>query len=185
MQEKVYIYRRDIFNGKIKLITIFDSVDQLVHATRDFSNFGYALNERRNYTLQHWDKERESWGSWDTPCFFNYVAYLNDDKLITPDTLVGLRRKRDEEWELEWRKRRNWNPWSKRRFRSRYHRGVRTMNEKRQVEACELDEFSPKVRCRRNAANLPNSWDDYMRSDLRNNNWKKHRKTQWKDKKRQ
>lgn len=37
------------------------------------------------------------------------------------------------------------------------------------------------VRCKRNAANLPNVWDDYQRSDIRNRKcWKRNKiKKQW------
>jgi hypothetical protein len=37
-----------------------------------------------------------------------------------------------------------------------------------------------KIRCKRNLRNLPNPWDDYPRSDIRDRkNWKSQRKTQW------
>lgn len=45
----------------------------------------------------------------------------------------------------------------------RYYRQLRTTNERRQYEACLVDENSPKIRGRRSKNSLPNTWDDYYR----------------------
>lgn len=45
----------------------------------------------------------------------------------------------------------------------RYYRQLRTTNERRQYDACLVDENSPKIRGRRSKNSLPNSWDDYYR----------------------
>lgn len=44
----------------------------------------------------------------------------------------------------------------------------------------EMKEHGVKVRAKRNKSNLPNTWDDYWRHNMRS--WKKHRKHQWKQK---
>jgi hypothetical protein len=41
-------------------------------------------------------------------------------------------------------------------------------------------EGEPPIRARRNATNLPSSWDDVSRKDRQSNSWKRYRKTQWK-----
>jgi len=63
----------------------------------------------------------------------------------------------------------------------RWFRALRTTNERRQaVENWDAyDDYGivVKPRGKRNVNSLPNSWDDYCRSQ--NHSWKKHRKTQW------
>lgn len=61
--------------------------------------------------------------------------------------------------------------------KGRYYRRMQTMGERRKAIPIE-DEPGPRPS--RRANRLPNYWDDYPRSDLRNNNWKRFRKTQWK-----
>lgn len=58
-----------------------------------------------------------------------------------------------------------------------YYRRMQTMGERR--KAIPIDD-EPGPRPSRRANRLPNNWDDYPRSALRNNNWKRFRKTQWK-----
>lgn len=64
---------------------------------------------------------------------------------------------------------------------SRFYRRIRTTHERRWAHAWDDEEFAPKVRSRRNARNLPNSWDDIPRFDWRHRSWKRYRKHQWKD----
>lgn len=35
-------------------------------------------------------------------------------------------------------------------------------------------------RAKRKPKNLPNAWDDILRSDMNHRTWKRHRRTQWK-----
>lgn len=58
-----------------------------------------------------------------------------------------------------------------------YYRRMKTMGERR--KAIPIDD-EPGPRPSRSANRLPNSWDDHRRMNLRNNNWKRFRKTQWK-----
>lgn len=67
---------------------------------------------------------------------------------------------------------------------STYYKTPRSQNEKRHTAGHETDDavkyYNVKIRGRRSAAMLPDSWDDYPRSDIRDRkNWKKQRKTQW------
>lgn len=58
---------------------------------------------------------------------------------------------------------------------SNWYKTPRVMNEKRQS-------FTKFCRAKRNARNLPNPWDDYLRSDIRSrHSWKKRFKCrkQW------
>lgn len=61
-----------------------------------------------------------------------------------------------------------------------YCRRVRHMNERRQAAAvlAEYGEIPP--RGRRNTANLPNPYDDYLVASREDRSWKKFRKTRWK-----
>jgi len=58
------------------------------------------------------------------------------------------------------------------------YRQIRTMNERRQVAAGVVDEYSPAIRPNRNVRNLPNSWDDLHYSLERTWKRSKHKK-QW------
>lgn len=68
-----------------------------------------------------------------------------------------------------------------------YYRRIHTFAEHRDNEGLLRDEDAQEYRViprpKRVSMNLPNSWDDIGRSDYRNKNWKRHRKTQWKEKK--
>lgn len=68
-----------------------------------------------------------------------------------------------------------------------YHRRLRTTQEHRENSFIKHDvdakEYGVKARGRRSGHNLPNSWDDYGRSDWSHRTWKRHRKHQWKVKK--
>lgn len=70
-------------------------------------------------------------------------------------------------------------------WRSGY-RHVRTRSEIRENEFLKYDEdaieYDIKPRTRR-TQDLPTLWDDIWRNDYRSRNWKRHRKTQWKEKK--
>lgn len=68
-----------------------------------------------------------------------------------------------------------------------YYRKISTFPEHRDNVAllCDEDaiEYDIIPRPKRVSMNLPNSWDDIGRGDYKNKNWKRHRKTQWKEKK--
>jgi hypothetical protein len=61
-----------------------------------------------------------------------------------------------------------------------FHRQIHTTQELRANQDGQWIEdqgdYRIKIRGRRN--NIPNSWDDLMRSDLRHKCWKRHRMTQ-------
>ncbi|WP_444942314.1 hypothetical protein ACJJI3_09950 [Microbulbifer sp. ZKSA004] len=63
-----------------------------------------------------------------------------------------------------------------------YFRYPHTKNEMKQFYASGINEVdvSIKIRGRRHPKCLPNSWDDYYRSNMRLRNWKAYRKQQWK-----
>lgn len=60
-----------------------------------------------------------------------------------------------------------------------YFRAPRTMNEQRAAEAHVVDGL--KVRGRRKAHNLPDSYDDIGVAAWFNRNWKRFRKTRWRE----
>lgn len=61
-----------------------------------------------------------------------------------------------------------------------FWRHPRTTQERRWANAWDDEEFAPKARGARNGHNLPNVWDDIVRQDSEDRNWKRHRKFQWK-----
>ena len=42
-----------------------------------------------------------------------------------------------------------------------YYKRIRTFNERKQYAASTVEEYSPKVRAKRNISSIPNDWDDY------------------------
>lgn len=169
----IEIYRR--VEGKDRLICTFNTFEELFRVAweRDLANFGYSPTDRtQNY--------RRLFGELinDDPFYVvdqthTYVAY-EADKLITPDRLVGLFRahktnRRARYW------RRSKKAWGR-------YRGIRTTQERRWAHAWDDEEFAPRVRAQRNAANLPNAWDDYESHNEKS--WKKqsNRRHQWRPK---
>ena len=70
---------------------------------------------------------------------------------------------------------------------STYYKTPSHLNEKKHTAGHNADDavkyYNVKIRCKRNLRNLPNPWDDYPRSDIRDRkNWKSQRKTQWQPK---
>lgn len=61
-----------------------------------------------------------------------------------------------------------------------HYRIPATFSERRAHAFIDLDAGEPPVRGARRWKNLPNSWDDKVRSDHDARSWKKHRKHQWK-----
>jgi hypothetical protein len=45
----------------------------------------------------------------------------------------------------------------------------------------KIDNYRIKIRARRNVENLTDAWDDGSVSTLGHRSWKRHRKTQWKN----
>ena len=67
-------------------------------------------------------------------------------------------------------------------------RNVGTYSERRENDFCnEFDEdakfYGVRSRAARTSGNLPEPWDDILRSDWGNKSWKKHRKTQYRTRK--
>lgn len=66
----------------------------------------------------------------------------------------------------------------------RYFKRFRHFQERKEASFCEVDdealEFGVRARAKRNARNLPNPWDDYVRHRSTHTSWKKSRRHQWK-----
>lgn len=63
-----------------------------------------------------------------------------------------------------------------------YFRDLKIGNELRKSQICKED-GEPPIRGKRSFNNLPNSWDDYQRSDYNVKSWKHYRKTQYRSNK--
>lgn len=62
------------------------------------------------------------------------------------------------------------------------YRRPKTTRDKRAACAAALDELEPPVRAARNVRNLPGTWDDIQFSARYVHNWKRFRKTQYRQK---
>lgn len=63
------------------------------------------------------------------------------------------------------------------------HRRPKTMNERRQNAFWDAEAGEPRARGARRPSSLPHSWDDLSIGSYGHHSWKRHRKTQWKEKK--
>lgn len=182
------IFKRDEFNGKLKIIAEFNSFEELFRRL-GFSRidlatiFGYSDVDRHNDHPSLGDHQRPSQWDWWPSRKYCYVAYDNG-KFVTPDRLVGLYR----DWMYD--NRINW----RRRWTQRYDRGqkksawgrirhMHTQHEKRWQDAWDDEEFVPKYRAKRHGHNLPDTWDDYWVRGQKSWKYQSKRKHQWKEKK--
>lgn len=176
---------------------VYDSLLECAQALRE--SFGYSWTNVVG--VKYRQANRDENGDWHWPLTLKYEFICRDEAggVITSDDLYAA-----------WCEVRPLSKWirsryaraefSERHFRTlpvphtRCYRGggysfsrrPKTLQERAQAEAHdeELREYGIRVRPRRNKANLPNSWDDVGRTDWDDRSWKRHRKTQWKEKRR-
>lgn len=130
--------------------------------------------------------------TWKGPYDYNFKSgdpFVIYDEMRLPVPLETIRRaydkardsnlnprfRRNKEYEF----RRGPVPCTGHRKWGRWYRYVHTTNERRQnqnIDFEELQGFHVKTR-----KNLPNSWDDIVRTDHNDRSWKTSRKTQWKE----
>lgn len=180
------IYKRDEFNGKLKIISEYNSFEDLFRRVGyrfDFAEcFGYNDTNRHTNGAHLGDHQPvPQYASWPSRRYC-YIAYWND-KFVTPDRLVGLYRDYTYANRVDWRKR--WN----RKYDCGHKKGaygwirhMRTMQERRWAHAWDNEEFAPRVRAKRQGHHLPSNWDDYWAGAQKS--WKRQskRKHQWKEK---
>jgi hypothetical protein len=179
------IYKRDEFNGKLKIITEFESFNDLFTAAwyhMDFANvFGYTDVDRGYGGTPFGDHHKSSDWCISVETKFLYVMY-DDGKFVTPDRLVGLHRN----WKYE---RRNFHQrsWSRKRDTGQKKtvcgnlRHMKTMHERRWQNAWDDEEFCPPYRPARCGRNLPSCYDDYWVRGQKNWKFQSKRKHQWKE----
>lgn len=180
------IYKRDEFNGKLKILAEFDSFDdlfKLVGYRYDFaSTFGYNDTDRHDDgTAFLQDHPPVNQWTWYPQRSFCYVAY-DKGKFVTPDRLVGLYRKYKDNRRNNWR-----HSWTQRYDRGKKKgawgriRHMHTQHEKRWQNAWDDEEFAPKYRAKRQGHNLPDTWDDYWVRGQKSWKYQSKRKHQWKE----
>lgn len=162
----------------------FDSFIKLIN-WRDVDGFGYKVSDRICY-----DPKDSCYTCFPVRChtpncqdphhFKLGTSVVCDENglLITPDVIWGAL----HEYESTQKPRRFYNTWRNGWWRS-HHRSPKTTNERKQYDACMVDEDAPNVRGKRRPSNLPNTWDDLMRHN--DGCWKTQskRKHQWKNNK--
>lgn len=189
------IYKRDEFNGKLKILATFNSFEDLFRRVGYRYNFaetfGYDDTDRHSHGHDHFGDHGRTpsiprrtdyltWGWKETQ--YRYIAF-EDGKVITPDRLVGLYRDYAYNNRIDWHKR--WNRKADRGQKKSAYGGlrrIRTFHERRWAHAWDDEEFAPRVRAARQGHNLPDPWDDYWADNQKS--WKRQskRKHQWKEK---
>jgi hypothetical protein len=167
-------------NGKDRPVATFETYHDLFRCVResDLQAFGYNPADRTDAPMWGADRNRYYWKLQYESCLpvatrCCYLAY-EDDKLVTPDRLVGLYRA----WWDE-RPRGRWYrfTWNRNAYGS--FRCPRTTQERRW--AVQVDEDEPPIRCARNNRNLPNAWDDFYGHSDRSWKTQSKRRHQWKE----
>ncbi|GBG14242.1 alkaline phosphatase [Novimethylophilus kurashikiensis] len=123
------------------------------------------------------------------PVYRTYEYVMRDDagKPVTAADFQHLiiRRSKNSIWRFRARQLERWNgqgsvPNIGRHRGGHSYRAVQTTNERR--HAFVLEDGDPGPRGSRNFKNLPNRYDDYCIAAREDRNWKRFRKTQWKQK---
>jgi len=161
----------------------YESLDSFIHSCkyRNIELFGYSIYDRlcyRSSSIGVRPKRCKTPNCQEHDHYTLTAEVVCDENglLITPDVI----RSAYYDWMVN-RPPRYYRPWKRGWWRSR-HRCPKTTNERRQYDACMLDEDAPNVRGERRPSNLPNTWDDRARHN--DNCWKTQskRKHQWKPK---
>jgi hypothetical protein len=181
------IYRRDIFNGKLKLITEFETIEQIVtgfwKGESIIDNFGYTDAEREERYTVLFGEEHLSYDYYDITCYKYIVAH--NFKIVAPDRLLGVWR----EWKYQQSLRKGY--WVNRILQRRqgrkrqaygHFRQMNTKQERTWAHAWDDEEFAPKPRVARTNHNLPDSWDDIHWWTCKSWKVQSKRKHQWKEK---
>lgn len=155
------------------IVRTFKSFDSLVYHWASIACLDIGPTFKITWKHDDWLQEvyRLRGNAWPA-CYHDYILRTSIGDNIDPADVRAAHRKAHP-----YRSRWNRHSGSK-RGSYRWHRRIRTTQERRWTHAWEDEEFAPKVRNRRNAHNLANAWDDRVRSNDRN--WKRHRANQWK-----
>ena len=163
-------------HGKDRLVATFETYHEFFRGLREenVKAFGYTEVERTTASRLFGDRNNIDADEWahTRNC---YIA-IEDGNLVTPDRLVGLFR---DWWKDRPRWRWNRHGWSPGAYGQ--YRGVKTTNERRQIEATKGEENAPKIRAARNFRNLPNAWDDFMSHNDKSWKTQSKRRHQYKD----
>ena len=168
----IEIYRRR--EGKDRLIRTYETYEELFRLGESaLKDFGYNPTDRTT-ARNCFDDHDWMFGDYIGNSRCRYVCYEND-KLVTPDRLVGLRR--------DWigRRRRTFYFGYRRYSKAwRGYRKIKTTQERRWAHAWDDEEFAPKVRGRRSKRMLPDSWDDVRAHNDKSWKTQTKRRHQWK-----
>jgi len=170
----IEIYRRR--EGKDRLIRTYETYEELFRWTceSNLKDFGYNPTDRTT-ARNCFDDHDWMFGDYIGNSRCRYICY-EDDKLVTPDRLVGLRR----DWIGRRRLNYRWLYWRSYNRAYRGNRRIRTTQERRWAHAWDDVEFAPRVRGRRTAHSLPNSWDDIRGHNDKSWKTQSKRRHQWK-----
>lgn len=181
------IYRRDIFNGKLKFVTEFDTIERTVagiwKGASIIDNFGYTDTERGERFTVLFGEEKSQFDYYDINCY-KYVVVRNFN-IVAPDRLLGAWR------EYKWKRcSANQEYWDNRHLTHRqgrkrqaygHFRQMNTKQERTWARAWDDEEFAPKVRVARTNRNLPDGWWDIRWQQHKSWKCQSKRTHQWKE----
>lgn len=170
----IEIYRRR--EGKDRLIRTYETYDQLFRWTSESALKEYGCNPTDRTTYRNcFDDHDWMFGDYIGNSRCCYVCY-DDLTLVTPDRLVGLYR----DWIGRRRSHYHWLYWRSYNRAYRGNRHIRTTQERRWATAWNDEEFAPRVRGKRSARMIPNSWDDIRGHNDKSWKTQTKRRHQWK-----
>ena len=185
----IYVYslitvHNDPYRTDKRTYRYYNSLESFLKysSERDFDRYGYSIYERKCFTLyKHWSFfDLCKVPDCHNPDHFRlYTEVVCDENglILTPDFLVGEFRKYQAS-----QKPRRYYGWNSGWWKC-HHRHPRTTNERKQYDACMVDDDAPNVRGKRRPSNLPNTWDDIPKHNDKCWKTQSKRKHQWKDNK--
>ena len=182
---EIIIYKRCELNGKIIAVAKFESIEQLFSV--NYKYFGWFSSDFNDtygpdvgypyYRLAYWDKcpcLHARIGAFPDVKYYCYLVFDSTHTHYSRDRLIGLYRK----WNERYRKCRGYRRW--RRTAWRRCRKIKTFHEHKWAHAWDDEDFSPKVRAKRQGNYLPTYWDDIRGHTDKCWKTQSNRKRQWK-----
>lgn len=180
------VKRRNVEGRKDVLIDYFANITEVFDYFKNFYGGAYKLELRFSHDPFEFYRKTFTWNNsivtsargWGEVPEFCYTITNDAGIRYSRETILGYFRKIRKDRKLGIY--RNYFLGFKRHRRGSYHRRPDTFQERKMSVNVIEEEGEPKWRLSRNMRNLPTTYDDLQHYDVRINNWKRYRKTQWK-----